>query len=135
TPVTLANATREADATKRKFEYKAHLLRSEFRPPNLAQKQRRCGGAMSVQGGWSSGTWNRALRAAGQKGPFAKETIARSVSPGFGDRPIKASSSASLHRTGDEGSETSRRARAQAQPRRGALLHDLAAEAEPRRRP
>src|SRR5499426_483766 len=31
--------------------------------------------------------------------------------------------------------KTSRRARAQAQPRRGALLHDLAAEAEQRRRP
>jgi hypothetical protein len=60
TPTTLANATREADATKRKFEYKAHLLRSEFRPPNLAQKQRRCGGTMSVQGARSSGTWNRA---------------------------------------------------------------------------
>src|SRR5262249_25039530 len=28
TPTTLANATREADATKRKFEYKAHLLRT-----------------------------------------------------------------------------------------------------------
>jgi hypothetical protein len=33
TPTTLANATREANATKRKFEYKAHLLRAEFRPP------------------------------------------------------------------------------------------------------
>src|SRR5262245_47752101 len=60
TPTTLANATREADATKRKFEYKAHLLRTELRPPNLAQKQRRCGGTMSAQWAWSSGTWNRA---------------------------------------------------------------------------
>jgi len=33
TPTRLAKATREADATKRKFEYKAHLLRAEFRPP------------------------------------------------------------------------------------------------------
>jgi hypothetical protein len=31
-----------------------------FGPPNLAQKQRRCGGTMSVQGARSSGTWNRA---------------------------------------------------------------------------
>ena len=33
TPTRLAKATREADATKRKFEYKAYLLRAEFRPP------------------------------------------------------------------------------------------------------
>src|SRR5262249_56208193 len=63
TPTTLANATREADATKRKFEYKAHLLRTELRPPNLAQKQRRCGGTMSAQWAWSTGTWHRASRA------------------------------------------------------------------------
>src|SRR5262249_16253484 len=33
TPTSLGRATREAHATKRKFEYKAHLLRSEFWPP------------------------------------------------------------------------------------------------------
>src|SRR5438128_9233943 len=33
TPTRLAKATREAEATKRKFEYTAHLLRADFRPP------------------------------------------------------------------------------------------------------
>src|SRR5262249_53893606 len=37
TPTRLATATREAHATKRKFEYKAHLLRSEFWPPSGAK--------------------------------------------------------------------------------------------------
>src|SRR5262249_43458902 len=76
-----------------------------------------------------------------KKGPFAKETIARSVSPGFGDRPIKASSPASLHRTGDDGSENvTTRAPPSAAPARGAPARPrggsgTAPPAAPRSRP
>src|SRR5262249_27429350 len=106
TPTTLANATREADATKRKFEYKAHLLRTELRPPNLAQKQRRCGGTMSAQWAWSSGTWNRAYN--GRPGALAIDRQRR--------RPPSLPPS-----TRDDGRESIRtRARPSAAPARGA---------------
>src|SRR6516165_3365476 len=56
TPTRLAKATREAEATKRKFEYKAHLLRAEFRPPIRRKDNADYGGTMSAQWGGSSGT-------------------------------------------------------------------------------
>src|SRR5262249_55450557 len=134
TPTRLAAATREARATKRKFEYKAHLLRSEIWPPFGAK---------------TTPLWRDYVR--------ARELVQRKLKPcltvGRGEKGVfcKGDGSpgrlrADLASDGDQRApqappagtiraKASRRARPQAQPRRRALLDDLAAEAEQRRRP
>src|SRR5262249_14160692 len=108
TPTRLATATREAHATKRKFEYKAHLLRSEFWPPSGAK---------------TTPLWRDDGRPRGT-GPRQEKT---SLTGRRGEKGVSCK--------GDGSPDALRRARPQAQPRRRALLHDLAAEAKQRRRP
>src|SRR5262249_57023952 len=63
TPTRLAKATREAEAIKRKFEYKAHLLRAEFRPPIRRKDNADYGGTHHPPHGGGSRNLGRASTA------------------------------------------------------------------------
>src|SRR5262249_58127391 len=70
TPTRLATATREAHATKRKFEYKAHFLRSEFWPPIRRKNNAAVAGLCPRQGNGPAGNENLLYRLPGRKKRF-----------------------------------------------------------------
>src|SRR5215471_17434885 len=87
TPTRLAAATREAHATKRKFEYKAHLLRSEFWPP-IRRKNNAAVAGLCPRKGTGPAEIETVLNGRpGRKRRFLQRRwIARSAPRGFGER-------------------------------------------------